>query len=192
MPAKSFREHLGIAPSTATTADSVLVIIDAQNEYASGILTVANLATTRLAIAQLLERYRAAGGAVVHVWHVAPEGAPVFTPNTPLADAFSELAPQSGESIVKKHFPGAFAETNLQDIIQNLGVRKIVLVGYMAHICVSTTAREAHQRKYEVVVVKDAVGDRDIPGASGEAVTEMVMLELADGFATVVKSEEMK
>jgi hypothetical protein len=31
--AKAIREILGAAPSTASTKDSVLVIIDAQNEY---------------------------------------------------------------------------------------------------------------------------------------------------------------
>jgi hypothetical protein len=30
--AKSMREILGVSPSTATTSDSVLLIIDAQNE----------------------------------------------------------------------------------------------------------------------------------------------------------------
>lgn len=42
-----------------------------------------------------------------------------------------------------------------------------------AHVCVSTTAREAHQLGYEVVLPEDAIGDRDIPGASGEDVTKV-------------------
>jgi hypothetical protein len=33
--AKAFRELIGISPSTASTKDSVLIIIDAQNEYDS-------------------------------------------------------------------------------------------------------------------------------------------------------------
>jgi len=33
--AKGFRELIGVQPSTASVKDSVLVIIDAQNEYAS-------------------------------------------------------------------------------------------------------------------------------------------------------------
>jgi hypothetical protein len=93
----------------------------------------------------------------------------------------------------------------------------------MAHVCVSTTAREAHQRGYDVVVIGDAIGDRDIPevpgrsgtpglGATGEEVTkvhiqpfhlrsevyanvsgsQMVILELADIFATVLKTEDVQ
>jgi len=61
-----------------------------------------------------------------------------------------------------------------------------------AHVCVSTTAREAFQLGYEVVLPRDAIGDRDIPGASGDEVTKMVMLELNDLFGTVVDSKDIK
>ncbi|KAJ7045275.1 Isochorismatase-like protein [Mycena alexandri] len=189
----SFRSLLGIAPSTANTSDSILIIIDAQNEYASGALAMSEpvLASTRPVIARLLEKYRAAGGAIVHVVHIVPDGAPVFTPGTPLAEEFAELAPRDGEPVVGKCFPGSFAETNLQEVVDATGLRKLVLVGYMAHVCVSTTAREGHQLGYDVLVAEDAVGDRNIPGASGEEVGKMVMLELADIFATIVKSGDI-
>src|SRR3954447_14708100 len=52
----------------------------------------------------------------------------------------------------------------------------------MAHVCVSTTARQAEQRGYEVLLAEDGIGDRDIPGATGEKVTKMVMNELGDAF----------
>jgi len=44
-----------------------------------------------------------------------------------------------------------------------------------AHVCVSTTAREAHQLGYEVVLAEDAIGDRDIPGVSGEELTKVCL-----------------
>ena len=68
----------------------------------------------------------------------------------------------------------------------------MVLVGYMAHVCVSTTAREAMQKGYEVVLVEDAIGDRDIPGVKGDEVTKFALAELADVFGTVIKSDEVK
>jgi len=40
--------------------------------------------------------------------------------------------------------------------------------------------------------VEDAVGDRDIPGATGAELTEMVMKELSDAFGTIVQSSEIK
>ncbi|KAJ6600984.1 Isochorismatase-like protein [Mycena vulgaris] len=194
MPAQSFRELRGIPPSTVTTTDSVLIIIDAQNEYAHGLLAVSapSLATSRPAIASLVQRYRAASGTIVHIVHASAAGAPVFTPGTPLAAEFDEITPIYEEPVVPKRFFGSFAETNLAEVIGKTGLRKLVLVGYKAHVCVSTTAREAQQRGYEVVVVADAIGDRDIPGASGEEVTKMVLLELGDAFATVVQSDDIQ
>lgn len=67
-----------------------------------------------------------------------------------------------------------------------------MLVGYMAHVCVSTTARQAAERGYDVIVVRDAVGDRDIPGVKAEQLVEVVLAELADAFATVVDVADIK
>ncbi|WOO77176.1 putative isochorismatase family protein YddQ [Vanrija pseudolonga] len=192
--AKSFRQLAGIPPSTASTKDSVLVIVDAQNEYANGYLAVTNTETSRPAIAALLEKYRAGGGHIVHVVHQVPEGTPVFTPGTELAEEFDELKPAGGpnETVVVKKFPGSFAETNLDDIVKKTGLKKLVLVGYMAHVCISTTARQAAQRGYDVLIAGDAVGDRDIPGATGAEVTKTVLLELGDAFGTVINSTDVQ
>ena len=42
-----------------------------------------------------------------------------------------------------------------------------------------------------MILAKDAIGDRDIPGASGEDVTSMALKELADAFGTVVSTSEI-
>lgn len=56
----------------------------------------------------------------------------------------------------------------------------------------STTARDAARLGYDVLIAEDAVGDRDIPGATGAEVIKMVMNELGDAFGTVVQSSEIK
>lgn len=127
--AKSFRELIGVPPSTASTKDSVLVIIDAQNEYAEGQLKTANVDSTRKAIAGLLEKYRAASAPLVHIVHKTPEGAPVFTPGTALAAEFGELEPKAGEKVVGKQFPGSFTGTDLEEFLKGTGRGKVVLTG---------------------------------------------------------------
>ena len=129
--ATSFRSLVGVQPSTASTKDSTLIIIDAQNEYAEGKLAVSNAASSRKAIASLLQKYRDANGKIVHVTHVVPDGAPVFTPNTALAEEFEELTPRQGEKVVKKMYPSAFAETDLAEYLKGEGQGKVVLTGYM-------------------------------------------------------------
>ncbi|RAK72541.1 putative isochorismatase family hydrolase [Aspergillus fijiensis CBS 313.89] len=188
----SFREHINLPPSTATLHDSTLIIIDAQNEYAIGKLQVHNVAQSRAAIADLLARYRAAGAQqnIVHVLHRTPAGAPLFTPDTPLAEEFEELQPRPGEKVIFKHFPSCFAQTKLHEHLAGLGAvgKKIVLVGYMAHVCVSTTARAGHELGYEVLVVKEAVGDRAIPGVEADTLVDVALYEIGDVFGTVLAS----
>lgn len=192
---QSFRDLIGLAPSTATIQDSTLIIIDAQNEYATGQLKVEQVDSSRKVIADLLSRYRQAGNKnIVHVVHEVPPGAPVFTPGTALAEEFSELSPKADEKVVKKNFPNSFASTDLDEYLKTLGDvgRKIVLVGYMAHVCVSTTARAGNEKGYDVIIPRDAVGDRNIPGVKAEDLVETALCELADAFATVLSAEEIR
>ena len=96
---KSFRSFLGIEPSKPTPSDSVYVIIDAQNEYDHGLLAISNVKESRANISEVLQKYRDAGGDVVHVKHSTPDGAPLFTPGTELAEEFEELKPREGEKV---------------------------------------------------------------------------------------------
>ncbi|CRG88528.1 hypothetical protein PISL3812_05559 [Talaromyces islandicus] len=192
---QSFRSIIGVPPTTASVQDSTLVIVDAQNEYASGLLKVKSVDHSRKVIADLLSRYRQGGDGknIVHVVHEVPAGAPVFTPGSALAEEFDEITPRPGEKVIKKHFPNSFAQTSLHEYLSGLGNvgRKIVLVGYMAHVCISTTAKAGDELGYDVLIVRDAVGDRDIPGVNGEELTAVVLSELADAFGTVVSAGDI-
>lgn len=79
----------------------------------------------------------------------------------------------------------------MEAYIKGTGKSKLVLTGYMAHVCVSTTARQAAEKGYDVLFVEDAIGDRDIPGVKAEELVKTVLAELADAFGTVVKSSEI-
>jgi nicotinamidase-related amidase len=127
----SFRSLVGIPPSSASTGDSVLVIIDAQNEYANGQLRIHEVEESRKVIAAVLAKYREAKAPIIHVVHKTPDGAPVFTPGTDLANEFTELTPKGDESVVTKQFPGSFTGTNLKQLLTDSGRKKVVLTGYM-------------------------------------------------------------
>jgi len=100
---KSFRTLIGAAPSSATPTDSTLIIIDAQNEYATGLLKTVNVDHTRAAIEGLLGKYRDAGGEVVHVVHRTSGEAPVFTMGTALEGEMRGLEAGEGEKVSRTY-----------------------------------------------------------------------------------------
>lgn len=67
----------------------------------------------------------------VHVRHSTPDGAPLFTPKTELAEEFEELTTGAGaaEKVVLKQHPSSFTGTDLHEHLDKLGKKKIVLAG---------------------------------------------------------------
>ena len=88
--------------------------------YAAGALKMVGVDSSRKSIASTLNRYRISspyhGVNIDHVVHQIPEEAPVFTPNTKLAEEFDEVAPKSGEHVIRKTYPSSFAKTDLHNI----------------------------------------------------------------------------
>jgi hypothetical protein len=119
--------------------------------YAKGALATVEVSSTRAAIASLLEKYRQGGKAenIIHIVHKVPDGAPVFTPGTELAEEFAELSPKLGEKVIGKNFPSSFAKTDLHEYLESIGVKKIVLVGYMvSYVLSGMVARADADNRY--------------------------------------------
>jgi nicotinamidase-related amidase len=69
-----------------------------------------------------------------------------------------ELAPLPGEVILNKTTQGAFASSRIDQVLRAKGVTQVIATGVSTNNCVETTAREASDRGYNVVMVSDATG----------------------------------
>jgi biuret amidohydrolase len=87
----------------------------------------------------------------------------LFWRSNPLYAIRSELAPEPGDLIVHKTTFGAFNSSNLDELLRAAGVDRLIITGISTNCCVETTARDAADRGYGVVICADATADYDEP-----------------------------
>lgn len=187
---RTLREFAGIRPEAARLSDAVLVIIDAQREYVDGKLPLAGIRASLAAAADLLARARKAGTPIIHVMHKGKDV--LFNPDTPYFAIVPQLRPANGETVIEKTLPNAFAGTSLAEAIARTGRKNLIVIGYMTHMCVSSTVRAALDLGYRSTVVAETTATRDLPDGKGgvipaAAVQAESLAALADMFATVVQ-----
>jgi len=68
-----------------------------------------------------------------------------------------ELAPRAHEMVIDKNASSPFNGTGIDQLLRNMDLETLVLAGMATDMCVETTARDAADRGYNVIVVEDAV-----------------------------------
>ena len=152
-----------------SAANTALILIDLQQ----GIVTRPMLAPRSGAEvaatgAKLAERFRAAGSPVVlvNVAFAADFGdglkQPVDKPQSraggfpPNFSVLVDGLAQPTDILVTKHQWGAFYGTDLDVQLRRRGVRTVVIGGIATNIGVESSARQAYEHGYEVVIAEDA------------------------------------
>jgi nicotinamidase-related amidase len=70
---------------------------------------------------------------------------------------FPEFAPQDGDLVCTEHWGSSgFANTNLDTLLKQAGVTRVVLVGLIANTCIESTGKYASELGYHVTLVRDA------------------------------------
>lgn len=83
-------------------------------------------------------------------------------------DIIDEIAPATGEPVIDKPGYGAFYQTELELILRNAGIARLVLTGITTDVCVHSTLREAIDRGFRCITVGDAcaASDSDLHAAA--------------------------
>src|SRR3990170_250697 len=134
-----------------------LVVIDAQNEFSpDGKRPVTNHASALEVIRRRVDAARHEGRPIAWIrHHNRPDEAPAFLPGSWGAELSPGFGPVSGygpEVELQKDVFGAFSGTELESWMESGGSNSVLVVGFYAHMCLSTTAREALMRGLTVSV----------------------------------------
>jgi nicotinamidase-related amidase len=146
---------------------------------------------------RLAEAFRGKGGTVVYVrvdmrdFLNLPVDAPSRDPNAPSPPAgASELVPESGfragDLLVTKHHWGAFAGTELEQLLRQRGIDTVVLGGISTNVGVESTARQGTGLGFAFVVVEDACAT-----SMGEEAHRFAFEKIFPRLARVRKSSEV-
>lgn len=139
---------------------TALLVIDMQNGVVEGSHnrddTIANINT-------LVGQARAEGVPVVWVQHSSEE----LTPGGEKWAYVPELVRRDSEPLVHKRYGDSFEDTNLEEVLAERGVGRLVVTGASTDACIRSTLHGAFTRGYDVTLVGDAhtTGDLTSYGA---------------------------
>lgn len=187
----TLRTLVGLPATPAPLAQSALVMVDLQTTYREGVMRLAGVEEALAQAQALLARARKAGIPIVHIRHDAGVGTP-YDVTAPIGQIAAEVAPQGDEPVVTKNYPSSFHATDLQDILARHGVapggkNNLILAGFMTHMCINSTARQAFNLGFAPTVVASATATRDLPGVAAPALQAASLAALDDLFAVVVR-----
>lgn len=166
---RTIRDLAGADPRPHPLSQSAVVMIDAQMEYVSGILPLTGVEAALEEGGRLLAAARAIGRPVIHVQHKGNPGG-LFDPAGPSFAIADPVAPEGDEPVVFKGLPNSFAGTELDKVLEGCGADSVIFAGFMTHMCVSSTVRNALDRGIACTVLAAACATRDLPDGRGGVV----------------------
>jgi len=127
-----------------------LLIIDVQEAYVSHLREEKGFLESIATINQTAELFRKAGKAVICIRHIA-EGDDERFKN------IKELNILDSDQEVLKTFNSGFWQTDLEDILNDLNIKFLVLAGYAAEFCISATFFGAKERAFSPVLLENGI-----------------------------------
>lgn len=176
--------------------DTALIVVDIQNDYFSGgKWELANVDAAADNAARVIAAARERGDTVIHIRHetLAPD-APFFVAGSEGAQLHEKARNQGDELVIVKHFMNPYRETQLREVLESKGIKRVVAVGNMSHMCMDAVTRASDDFGYATTVIHDACATHDLQFNDVKVPAALVhaafMAALQFGYARVLSTDE--
>lgn len=133
----------------ANRPNTALLVVDVQNGVVQGAVRRDDVVAN---IASLVDRARQEQVPVVWVQH-NDEGLQRGSEEWGIVP---ELEPDGAEPLVEKTYGDSFEDTNLETVLSELGVGRLLVTGAQTDACIRSTLHGALVRGYDATLVSDA------------------------------------
>ena len=173
-----------------------LLIIDVQNDYfVHGKCQLYKPEIALDTIKCLLKRFRKQNLPVIYIQHVSMTQGTFFIPNTDGIQIHNDIKPLDTETVIEKHYPNSFYETNLHHKLIESEITELVVCGMMTHMCIDTTVRAAKDYGYQITLISDGCATKDLEWSGvtlpATLIQNVYMASLNKKFANVILSSEI-
>ncbi|WP_321343141.1 cysteine hydrolase family protein [Breoghania sp.] len=174
--------------------EAAVLLIDAQEEYRSGALALGDVTQALCEIAALRQRAQELDLPVIHIRHIGSQGG-LFDIDAHGGTFCAEAEPLAGELVIDKRLPNAFTGTDLAAKLDALDINRIIVAGFMTHMCVSSTVRGALDLGLEAAVIANSCATRPLPGHDGEEISardmhRAALAAMSDRFAHILPTSD--
>lgn len=138
--------------------NTALVLLEMQNDYfPNGRVPLEKSVEASEKAQAVLQAYREQNLPVIHVQHISTHPkAKHFLPCTKGAEFAANVAPLKNETVIKKHYPNSFKDTNLRNYLTKNKIKHLVICGMTTQTTVDATVRAAYDLGFSCTVLHDA------------------------------------
>ncbi len=190
--APTIRTMSGATATTQLSAkQTAVIVIDIQNEYfPGGKMPIPDGMKALQNSKRIVEFAHKNGMPVFFVRHLGAADGPLFAKDSRFAEFHKDLQPGKNDRVISKTTPSSFVGTDLQQQLDALGIKQLIVTGLMTHMCISSTARDAVPLGYSVIIPEDATATRDLATWDNKVVDHKILQQsalaaVADVFAEI-------
>jgi len=177
---------------------TALLLIDIQNDYfPGGNMELTGAIVASIQAQKMLSYARSKALSIFHIQHIATRSnATFFLPKTNGVQIHDNVKPLESESVIIKHYPNSFRETELLSQLQQQAIETLLAAGMMTHMCVDSTVRAAFDLGFTINLLQDACATRDLVfnerRIAASSVQQAFLAALSTSFAQLVSVSDYK